>query len=75
MWMVGRAQVTKGGYMPYTTKPSYFYEGFVVYGAGTRWKTRSVPYLLQARKLQIFVVGDFVRNNHSCVRAVLVLHT
>jgi len=22
--------------MPETTKPSYFYEGFVLYGAGTR---------------------------------------
>ena len=42
MWMVGRAQVTKGGYMPYTTKPSYFYEGFVLYGAGTRNRTRDL---------------------------------
>ena len=36
MWMVGRARVTKGCfYTLYTTKPPYFYEGFVVFGTGT----------------------------------------
>ena len=27
---------------PETTKPSYFYEGFVLYGAGTRSRTRDL---------------------------------
>ena len=27
---------------PETTKPSYFYEGFVLYGAGTRNRTRDL---------------------------------
>lgn len=28
--------------IPETTKPSYFYEGFVLYGAGTRSRTRDL---------------------------------
>ena len=28
--------------VPETTKPSYFYEGFVLYGAGTRSRTRDL---------------------------------
>ena len=34
--------VTKAEDIPETTKPSYFYEGFVLYGAGTRSRTRDL---------------------------------
>ncbi|CAI8998652.1 hypothetical protein EMIT0196MI5_90143 [Pseudomonas sp. IT-196MI5] len=48
---------------PETTKPSYFYEGFVLYGAGTRNRTRD---------LLITSKGNFTYKSERCANSFYV---
>ena len=66
---------------PDTTKPSYFYEGFVLYGAGTRNRTRDLLItreMLSTVKTMSYVVSCYVAHeglplNNWCPVALLRL--